>query len=122
MVIFHAIYCVIAPMQCYIVLSTIKRMMKGRIHKDENGTWLCIARTLLMFVIKYVFNPILVGLILYGEDIIGGKSGVRIAISTSIITTSYLFLGSISRFPCVGRYTNMLTKVQLESMITTIII
>ena len=96
--------------------------MKGRIHKDENGTWLCIARTLLMFVIKYVFNPILVGLILYGEDIIGGKSGVRIAISTSIITTSYLFLGSISRFPCVGRYTNMLTKVQLESMITTIII
>ena len=66
---------------------------------------------LLLFVIKYIFNPVLVGLILYGGNRIGGESGIRVAIAISIITTSYLFLSSISRFPWVGCYTNMLTKV-----------
>ena len=75
--------------------------------------WGCIARLLFIFAIKYVLNPILVGFILYGEHVIGGEQGIRVAIAISIINTSYLFLGSISRFPSIGRYTNMLTKVYM---------
>ena len=72
-----------------------------------------LARVVLVFALKYILNPILVGLILYGGDIIGGEQGIRVAIAISIINTSYLFLGSISRFPSIGRYTNMLAKVYI---------
>ena len=109
--IFHAIYCVSSPIQFYILLTTIKRANSARAHKEETDTFWCLMRMFILYVIQHVFNPIVVGLILYGEHAIGGNSGVRVAIATSIITTSYLFLRSISRFPCVGRYTNMLTKV-----------
>ena len=110
--IFHAIYCTFSPIQCYILLTTIKRATLITLNNDEIGPKIfCLVRMIIMYVIKYVFNPIVVGLVLYGENVIGGESGVRVAIATSIVTTSYLFLGDISRFPCVGRYTNMLTKV-----------
>ena len=73
----------------------------------------CIARLLFTFAIKYILNPILVGFILYGGPIIGGEKGIRVAIAISVINTSYLFLRSISRFPSIGRYTNMLAKVYI---------
>ena len=94
-------------------MTTIKKANSARVNKEEDGTIWCLMKMFIIFIIKYVFNPIVVGLILYGEHLIGGESGVRVAIATSIVTTSYLFLRSISRFPCVGRYTNMLTKVLL---------
>ena len=73
----------------------------------------CMAKILFIFALKYILNPILVGFILYGGPIIGGEKGIRVAIAISIINTSYLWLRSISRFPSIGRYTNMLAKVYI---------
>ena len=85
-----------------------------RVQKGKNLDYIRALKWMVemvaLFVIKYIFNPILVGLILYGGDAIG-KQRTRVASSVSIITTSYLYLSSISRFPSIGRYTNMLTKV-----------
>ena len=120
--IFHAIYCVSSPIQFYILLTTIKRANSARAHKEETDTFWCLMRMFILYVIQHVFNPIVVGLVLYGEHTIGGNSGVRVAIATSIITTSYLYLRSISRFPCVGRYTNMLTKVSFKCRLPVTII
>ena len=91
--------------------------------KHETLPWDCIRSLVWVFVIKYMFNPVIVGLILYGEKEIGGEPGVRVAISISIITTSYLFLMSIGKFPWIGCYTNMLTKVySMNICVRTVII
>ena len=73
--------------------------------------WSKIIPEIFQFVAKYIFNPVLVGLILYGENILGGETGTRVAIALAILTTSYFFLASISRIPWIGCYTGMLTKV-----------
>lgn len=73
-----------------------------------------IARMICQFTMKYVLNPILVGFILYGREILGGGDnyfGVRVCIAFSLINTSYLFLGSIGTHPFIGTYTNMISKV-----------
>ena len=66
------------------------------------------------FIAKYIVNPVLVGLILYGREILGGGHnyyGVRVCIAFSLINTSYLFLSSIGTLPTVGSYTNLISKV-----------
>merc|ERR1719188_1035935 len=66
------------------------------------------------FILKYVVNPVLVGLILYGREALGGGHnhyGVRVCIAFSLINTSYLFLASIGTLPTVGSYTNLISKV-----------
>ena len=63
------------------------------------------------FFMKYILNPTLVGLILYGRETLGGEYGVRVCLAFSLINTSYLFLGSIGSIPIIGSYTNMISKV-----------
>ena len=66
---------------------------------------------------KYVANPVLVGLILYGKDSLGGEEndyGVRVCIAFSMINTSLLFLASIGRLPFIGCYTNLISKVKIK--------
>ena len=107
----HALYCMVSPIQCVRMCWFIIKLNRMKRNKEEHLDYFCVAQSVLFFSLKYIFNPILVGFVLYGEHILGEEQGVRVAIAISIVTTSYLFLGSISRFPFIGRYTNMLTKV-----------
>ena len=110
----HILYCVVSVIQGGRVCIMASKINQFRVQKGKNLDYISalkwITEMFALFVIKYIFNPILVGLILYGGDSIG-KQRTRVASSVSIITTSYLYLSSISRFPSIGRYTNMLTKV-----------
>ena len=110
----HILYCVVSVIQGGRVCIMASKINQFRVQKGKNLDYISalkwMAEMVALFVIKYIFNPILVGLILYGGDAIG-KQRTRVASSVSIITTSYLYLSSISRFPSIGRYTNMLTKV-----------
>ena len=110
----HILYCVVSVIQGGRVCIMASKINQFRVQKGKNLDYISalkwITEMVALFVIKYIFNPILVGLILYGGDSIG-KQRTRVASSVSIITTSYLYLSSISRFPSIGRYTNMLTKV-----------
>ena len=111
----HALYCMVSPIQACKNVLMIKRMNYVKRNKNVTFDWGCIMHMMFIFIIKYIFNPVIVGLILYGGKELGGESGIRVAIAISIITTSYLFLSCISRFPWVGSYTNMLTKVYFSS-------
>ena len=110
----HILYCVVSVIQGGRVCIMASKINQFRVQKGKNLDYIRALKWMVemvaLFVIKYLFNPILVGLILYGGDAIG-KQRTRVASSVSIITTSYLYLSSISRFPSIGRYTNMLTKV-----------
>ena len=76
--------------------------------------WSFVIQQAGTFMLKYVVNPALVGLILYGREALGGghnNYGVRVCIAFSLINTSYLFLGSIGTLPQIGAYTNLISKV-----------
>ena len=83
----------------------------GKKDPHARRNWSFVANYLGRFVTTYVGNPILVGLILYGRDVVGGEWGVRVCIAWSLIVTSYIFLGALGALPSVGTYTNMISKV-----------
>ena len=76
-------------------------------------------------VFKYVVITILIGIVLYGEDIFKDEIGrkeegrMRIAIAASVIITSYGFLENLSALPLVGSYTNMIAKVKYNADVYT---
>ena len=110
----HAINCIMLPIQLLKTFVTYQKEKDGQDKKDPNASrnWSFLATHLVLFVQKYILNPILIGLILYGRDVLGGDGyGVRVCIAFSLINTSYLFLASIGTLPWIGTYTNMISKV-----------
>ena len=114
----HAINCLLLPVQLckFLFMWRQRRKRMNFTKKDPNAK---INKTFAIhqatiFILKYVVNPVLVGLILYGRETLGGGHnhyGVRVCIAFSLINTSYLFLGSIGTLPTVGSYTNLISKV-----------
>ena len=103
----------------YIVMYRQGRESNRHTQKDPNAgrNMSFVATTAVQFTQKYILNPILVGLILYGGEILGGGDnnyGVRVCIAFSLINTSYLFLASIGTLPLIGAYTNMISKVSFS--------
>ena len=98
---------------CKIFVMHVKAFKSAKRGGSLDVNQGCIFQFLLEFLFKYVVNPTLVGLILYGEPVIGGDKGIRVAIAFAMIITSYLFLGSLGTLPWVGSYTNMISKVSL---------
>ena len=114
----HAINCLLLPVQLckFLFMWRQRRKRMNFTKKDPNAK---INKTFAIhqatiFILKYIVNPVLVGLILYGRETLGGGHnhyGVRVCIAFSLINTSYLFLGSIGTLPTVGSYTNLISKV-----------
>ena len=115
--IMHAINFLMMPLE---ILKQIFMFRQSKKHcKNRQITRakvLLIMEMLTIFIMKYVANPVLVGLILYGKDSLGGEEndyGVRVCIAFSMINTSLLFLASIGRLPFIGCYTNLISKVKM---------
>ena len=117
----HAINCLMLPVQVlkHVMMYQQKKKSTGSgaendPHAKRNMN--LVAEFLREFVMKYVLNPVLVGFILYGREVLGGgdnEYGVRVCIAFALINTSYLYLGSIGTLPMIGTYTNMISKVIL---------
>ena len=114
----HAINCLLLPLQSFKLLfmwrQRRKRMNFAKKDPHIKMKWSFVIQQAGTFMLKYVVNPALVGLILYGREALGGghnNYGVRVCIAFSLINTSYLFLGSIGTLPQIGAYTNLISKV-----------
>ena len=111
----HAINCLMLPLE---ILKQIFMYRQSRAScRPESRCQMkmgFIVQQLALMIMKYVLNPILVGLILYGAEAVGGGGnnyGVRVCIAFSLINTSLVFLASIGTLPFIGCYTNLITKV-----------
>ena len=112
----HAINCIMLPIQLlkFLVSGNTGKESGGNKKKDPNAK---INKSIVMtaitqFTMKYILNPVLIGFILYGCEILGGDGyGVRVCISFSLINTSFMFLSTIGSLPLIGSYTNLISKV-----------
>ena len=115
----HAINCLVSPIQLIRAIVLYREAVKS--NKESNdphaklGTYY-ILQYICQFFLKYIVNPILVGLVLYGHDAIGGDWGIKVAMACSIINTSFQFLVSLGTLPAVGTYTNMISKVMEHNL------
>ena len=114
----HAINCLLLPLQsCKLLFMWRQRQKRLNFAKKDPNAKMKKSFVLAQagtFISKYIVNPVLVGFILYGREILGGGHnyyGVRVCIAFSLINTSYLFLSSIGTLPTVGSYTNLISKV-----------
>ena len=98
----------------FLVSGNTGKKSGGDKKKDPNAK---INKSIVMtaftqFAMKYILNPVLIGFILYGSEILGGDGyGVRVCISFSLINTSFMFLSTIGSLPLIGSYTNLISKV-----------
>ena len=115
----HAINCLMLPLEI-VKQIFMYRQSRGSCNRESHTQVKLsfIVQQLALFIMKYVVNPILVGLILYGSEAVGGGEnnyGVRVCIAFSLINTSLLFLASIGTLPFIGCYTNLITKVASQN-------
>ena len=74
------------PIQLLKTFVTYQKEKDGQDKKDPNASrnWSFLATHIVLFLQKYILNPILIGLILYGRDVLGGDGyGVRVCIAFS---------------------------------------
>lgn len=116
--IMHAINCLMMPLE---ILKQIFMYRQSKKHcksrQITRANILLILEMITIFVSKYIVNPVLVGLTLYGKELLGSEEndyGVRVCIAFSMINTSLLFLASIGRLPFIGCYTNLISKVNMK--------
>ena len=113
----HAFWCVVSPVHMLKLFMTFCSRRQAHAKKNIKETkfmgnkWIVIGQV-HNAIGAYLVNPILVGLALYGSNLME-EWGIRLVLSFAIVNTSYLFLGSLSMHPIVGSFTNMLSKVQI---------
>ena len=112
----HAVNCLMLPIQLlkFLVSGDTGKESGGNKKKDPNAkiNKSIVINAITQFTMKYILNPVLIGFILYGCDILGGDGyGVRVCISFSLINTSFMFLSTIGSLPLIGSYTNLISKV-----------
>ena len=67
----------------------------------------------LKFLLRSVLSPIMVGFVLYGNGMFTPLE-VRSMLAFSLVITSNHFMTYLARFPTIGNYVFMLSKVHLE--------